>query len=54
MQKCLAALALVTCIPAQAAPPTWRNSIGMPFVRVPAGTFWMGSADTHATPATLA
>ena len=54
MQKCLAALALVTCIPAQAAPPTWRNSIGMPFVRVPAGTFWMGSAATQDTPAALA
>ena len=57
MQKCLATLALVgciSCIPAQAAPPTWRNSIGMPFVLVPAGTFWMGSADTHATPAALA
>ena len=57
MPKCLATLALVGCIssiPAQAAPPIWRNSIGMPFVRVPAGTFWMGSAATHDTPAALA
>ena len=57
MHKCLVALTLVGCtsgIPALAAPPTWRNSIGMPFVLVPAGTFWMGSADTHATPAALA
>ena len=49
MQKCLAALALVACIPAQAAPPIWRNSIGMPFVLVPAGDFWMGSVDAPAT-----
>ena len=51
MQKCFATLALVgciSCIPAQAAPPTWRNSIGMPFVLVPAGDFWMGSIDTPA------
>lgn len=51
MQKCLVALALVGCtsgIPALAAPPTWRNSIGMPFVLVPAGDFWMGGADSPA------
>ena len=52
MHKCLVALTLVGCtsgIPALAAPPTWRNSIGMPFVLVPAGDFWMGGADSPAT-----
>ena len=53
MHKCLAPLALVVCMAlptAHAAPPqpAWRNSLGMAFVRVPAGTFWMGSADTPA------
>ena len=28
--------------PASAATSPWVNSLGMAFVRVPAGTFWMG------------
>ncbi|MBS0508257.1 MAG: formylglycine-generating enzyme family protein [Proteobacteria bacterium] len=43
-QLCLAAATLlVSPAWAQAAPPPWHNSLGMPFVRIAPGSFLMGS-----------
>ena len=32
--------------PADQSPQVWTNSLGMAFVKVPAGSFWMGSAES--------
>ena len=32
--------------PADQSPHVWTNSLGMAFVKVPAGRFWMGSAES--------
>ena len=32
--------------PADQSPQVWTNSLGMAFVKVPAGRFWMGSAES--------
>ena len=33
--------------PPRAPARIWRNSIGMPFVRIPAGSFFMGSSESN-------
>ena len=35
--------------PADQSPQVWTNSLGMAFVKVPAGSFWMGSAESPDT-----
>ena len=32
--------------PVDPAPPVWTNTLGMAFVKVPTGSFWMGSAES--------
>ena len=32
--------------PVDPTPTAWTNTLGMAFVKVPAGSFWMGSAES--------